>query len=420
VTCQNLVDQYSTSVCSVEGAVGIPNSFIRDFGKSTATLMLQLFKRKSDLEPQYNRNVDHWLRLLFTPRWYEKGLGWIAWSLAFEEGPICALSIAGPPGIGKKMLVQGLAECIDSEVFADAKEMLGNFQSQLFRTPFLVVNEGFPRTRKDADPADEFRKLVSGDPIHFTQKFRDSMIVRNPVRMVLTANNEDIIGEITGGRDLSPEDKEAVVQRLFHVQSGHDAQKWLNEMGGMNYTEGWIRGDSGSASQYTVARHFLALYEDRRKYPTGSRLLVEGEMGDSIMNLMKTRSGSSPDVVECLIQMIENAGAVGNKNIIIKDGRVFVTSSQIVDYFRNTIGKTSKRDLTHNKVMKVLRSLRVPNDKEYPYALEISKGVLKSARWREIDVSILLQEAVEHGYPNAKLSQLYQQQSKKQLEAIIT
>ncbi len=392
VSPQELIDRHATAVSGIEGAVSNKGCFVRDPGKGHATLQIRLYRRKN-LEPRFDVEVDAWLHR-FAGENYNEICDWIGHALNFEGGPICALSIDGSPGCGKKMFYQGLAEAIDTEVVAGSKEF-GRFKGLLMRTPFLVVNEGINQTNGGMHPADEFRHLVSGDPIYAEKKYHEPVLIKNPVRVMFFANNTDIVQQLTGNRDLSPEDREALAMRIFHHSVKKTASDWLRMRGGLDWTRGWVGGDDGAPSQYRVARHFLHLYENRPPVRQGNRLLIEGNMTDALMREMSTRSGSAPLVIETLIKMIEVQSPL--PGLHVNGRRIYVTTSSIVDFFRMS-EMANETTLNSRIVSKVLKGIELSDSNNEPRRIEVSKGQFKTARWREIDPILLLQEAIENGY----------------------
>ena len=417
---QEIIDSCVTSVGGLEGASSIEGSFIRSIGKKDSTLIQRLYGLKKDFKGEYNVYVDTWLKLMAGPN-FDTLQHWIAWALDFEAGPICALSITGPPGLGKKMLVWGLAENIDTETVADATEM-GRFKSLLVKSPFVVVNEGFPKI-EGRDAADTFRQLVSGDPIAVEQKFRDTIIVRNPVRMIFTANNDDVVHMLSLNKDMSPYDREALAIRLFHFNAPVDASLWLAQQGGLAFTDGWIKSDAGGPSKYIVAKHFKWLYEQRRLFPRGGRLLVEGEVNNETIRIISPRGGKAPEIVEALINLVESTPEAGDPNgrVFIKNNQeIWVTTSGVQKFWRETIGKYSKRDVSTIDIGKVLRGFWHKEYKDYPIVIKYYANCPpKAARWRRIDPSLLYQEAVQHGYNCKRIEALHHAEMVTQTNAII-
>lgn len=399
---QQLVDRHSTRVSSVEGAINVTGTMIRNVGRPNAVLVHRMYGRKS-LEPRYDPEVEQWLRYLAGDEpTFLRLCNWIGHSLAFEDGPICALSLAGPPACGKKMLVQGLVECIDTEISASSKEF-GRFQGLLLKTPFLVVNEGIATPRNGAQQvADQFRHFVSGDPLLIEQKFRDPILVRSPLRILFMANNVDVIRELCGNRDLTPDDRHALAERLFHFYASERASQWLRARGGIRFTRGWIHGDGGERGQFRVARHFLHLHETRPPVPSGNRLLVQGNLDDEMIRQMSHRSGSAPAVIETLVNMVEASRSAGGVPGLHLDGsQIWVTTSGIVNYHRGKFELTSKVTLNTRNVGQVLKGLSVSGHTSYPREINGQK-----ARWTEIEPAGLLQEAIDHGYACSVLEKI--------------
>ena len=69
--------------------------------------------------------------------------GWVTPSLLMRDR-FSALSIRGRAGIGKKLLVQGLAETINTGKLANADDIVGDHGYGLLDSPYLnVFDEGW-------------------------------------------------------------------------------------------------------------------------------------------------------------------------------------------------------------------------------------------------------------------------------------
>lgn len=399
---QTLIDKHSTRIASVEGAIGIDGTHIRNVGTPNAVLVHRLYGRKN-IEPRHDPEVDTWLHYLAPDEEnYTRLCTWIGHALAFEDGPICALSLAGPPACGKKMLIQGLVECLDNEICASGKEF-GKFQTLLLKTPFLVVNEGIAIPRNGAQQvADQFRHFVSGDPIYIEPKFREQILIRSPLRILFMANNVDVVRELCGNRDLTPDDRHALAERLFHFYGGERAAVWLRSRGGHNFTRGWIHADSGERGHFRVARHFLHLHAVRPPVPRGNRLLMQGNLDDELIRQMSHRSGSAPAVIEALINMIEATAHAPLPGLHIDGTQIWVTNSSIVNYHRAKFEIGSKVTLNTRGVGQVLKGLATTGG-----AAAVPRSIKgQKARWVEVDPGGLLREAIDHGYACHKLEQI--------------
>ena len=426
VNSQALIDRHGTIVRAVEGISGSPTlkgAYIRN-----DTLCVPLFHRRRDLPARYDREVNDWLKSLVGEDNKEMLENWIGHALAFEDGPICALSIAGPPGVGKKLLVQGLAECVSTEVAGDGKELFDEFQSHITRTPIFAINEGFPKKHGLAagkDPADKFRSFIAGDPEMVNLKYEALMQVRNPLRLIFTANNLDVVSSLTAGRDLSPDDRAALAQRLLHIDCPEQSAAWLRAKGGLAYTaqtgRRWIRGDNGAPSDYVIAGHFMDLFETRQPVPRGNRFLVEGSLTPELLRIMAMRSGAAPLVIETLVKMVEQSRKQSPtthiKGIVVNDVAILVTVSAIVDAFRVHMSKHTRREVEAHQVASVLKGIM--RREPVMMAPEVGKRGQKAnyGRWYEIDPHTLQEEAEEYGWESKILSELASKSPKRLAEA---
>lgn len=411
MTGQELVDAYGFLVYQVEGVCGEVNSYVEHIETDTPVLKIRLYGRRKDIEPRFDNDVDAWLRRL-GGKDYDKLCAWIGNALAFDEGPIAALSIKGHPGSGKKMLVLGLAEAIDTETYCDGA-VFGTFNDEILKSPFVHINEGWGDIRGGRDRADFFRHMVGGDPLKVEEKYRPRITCRIPARLIMTANNLDVVAGVFSHKDMSPEDRDSIRDRIFHIDANDDAKHWLRLKGGLKFTarpgNRWVGGDSGQRSAYVVARHFLWLYHAReaKANPYSNRLMVEGSMPDSLIRSMATRSGKAPIVVETVLHMIESPRFVGAV-VDVSGGSVHVSSKAVLDHWRNQFAGKTRDSLTMKHVSSSLIGLERKNvyQSPEPYTLTVPGGMKKRARWRELDVQLLLSEAHEHGFLCGKLEKV--------------
>jgi len=340
---------------------------------------------------------------------HELGERWIANALAFEDGPIAALSIKGDQGIGKKMFVQGLAETLIHPAVADHNDLVGTYQYGLLKSPFMNINEGFPRMGKDVTPYHTFRMLVSGDPIRANRRYLHPVEIQCPYRVIFTANNDNIVESLVGKSNLSPEDRGALAIRLIHMDLKDHASLWLRARGGYALTavpgSRWVRGDSGDRSDFIVAKHFLYLHANCRGR-RGPRLLVEGNCGADIMFKLRTQSGAAPLVIETIIRALSDARMMDG--IAIDNDRLYVLPQSVVDIFRLKLAATTRESLTAQSVIEVLKGLSLRKF-DNPITVESQKK-LGRRRWIEIDASVLLSAAERLGSKCDKLEDLVARQ----------
>ena len=385
-----ILNDYGTPANYVEGRAQGKGSVLMHMDQNNSTFIQSLYRRKSprELKPAFSQDVDSWLRRFFGKH-YQIGVNWVAWSLAFEEGPICAISMEGPPSCGKKLFVQGLAECVNTEEYADSTEF-GNFQHNLGRSPFIVVNEGFADRNNMPDIADRFRSFISGDPVKLTEKYKAPITIRSPIRIILTANNRDVVSSLIQHRDLGPEDRLAIAIRILHLKLAEDTPAYLNKLGNLKHTKGWIKGDAGSRSDYTVARHFLYLYENRGER-TESRFLVEGQVDSDIMTDMSLNAGCSPQVIETLIELIrtldvEEIATKYKEGFVLLENRIYVTPYIIVKFYRDRLQRHTQIRLTTRQVSRALIGFKSRFQFEHPTRIILDNGT-KTAKIRWVNVA---------------------------------
>ena len=393
----------------------IVGGIVDNMDSHDAVIRVSAFRRRQDLIPTFDAQVDQWLQHFFGSD-YELGKKWIAWALAFDEGAIAALAIKGEQGTGKKMFVQGLAECLVRAEIADYEDLASPYQYGLLTSPFLCVNEGesLPRVGGGQGPYHQFRRLVTADPIRANRKNMHPISIRVPYRVMFTSNNDDVVTNLVGKGNLSPEDRNALMIRLIHLNIGDAASRWLRAQGGMALTgrpgRRWIAGDGGVSSDYVVAKHFLWLYENRKTFgPTGSRLLVEGNAGADLMFKLRTGSGAAPLVIETLLKMIESSTMPST--MAIDDDRLFVLVHGVTDYFRQNLAQKIRENLTDQMVTTALKGLSVRQENP-PRVLETRRAQGR-VRWMELDAEAIYAVAERNGYTCPKLLAVVEKQRAK-------
>ncbi len=186
----------------------------------------------------------------------------------------------------------------------------------------------------------------------------------------------------------------------MHIEAGDKGAKWLEAHGGWKTTAGWIRGDGGQPSRYTVARHFLYLWRTRAERGSpGKRFLVEGNMSDEILFELRTQTGLSPVVIETLLALVEysqSAPGANIKGLAVIDGRIFVLPKQIVDFHRDK--SLSRKELTTSIVSNILKTLAPGNVKNPVKGRLPGREDMGIREWREVDPLMLMQVAESEGH----------------------
>lgn len=413
-----IMNQYATIVQETHAVPQIEGSHIRDIDEAHARLIIPSYSRNPELDPTFDAGVEEWLYSL-TGKDFDLVCKWIASALAFDEGATCAISLIGPRGAGKKLFVKGLSECLTAPKLASGEDIAGNYTYGLLNSPFLVINEGWPGWKGGGrHPADQFRSLVAGDPLMIQRKYLAPVSVSNPVRVIFTANNLDVVRMLTAGRDLSPDDRDALSQRLLHVPVNESASALLATKGGMSYTgaEGhrWIEGDAGQPSDHVVAKHFLWLYSRRRELGIAAnspgRFLVEGNATEEILFELRTQAGSSPLVIETMLKMLESP-KTDWPGLHVLDDRIYALPSEILTFYRaagSAIG--GSKAMAVATVANALKGV-AKKISDRPFMLA-GREHMGAKRWIEID-PVQLQDVASHdGWSSDKVGKLVAKQNK--------
>lgn len=413
----NMADyaDYITVVHSTEARAGSRGLYIEGLGSSSPKLILSTFHIRTDLEPIFSQDVDDWLKAISGIH-YDRLCAWLAHSLDFAN-PICALALEGPGGIGKKLLVQGLAECISTATVA-SQRAFGRFNNELLDTPFVLVNEGVVQPAGGGGSfADSFRTLTAGDPITVEPKFQEPITLRQPARVIITANNHDFMRELAKGRDLNPNDREALAKRLLYIEAPSESAHYLSERGGVHYTgkpgQRWIADDHGKGSNYILAQHIFWLYSNRDRYKTGKRFLVEGNTNDRWVKELAVQSATGRKVTRAVCEMIEAEKTPRGDTLrgfaVTDDTQVLTTAAAIQDYI--------ERDMKQQApgIDPILNTLEGLRDRERPVVEgRVRTKYSKQANLRDgelglffsCDLRILLAQALRAGYPTERLATL--------------
>lgn len=393
VSDKRIQNAHSTVVSDVQMVVQMnTDGQVEDMDGEYPVLKMPMYRRNPNLEPEYSEAVDTWLSLLLGLD-YDLGCLWIANALAFEDGPICALSITAAPGVGKQLLITGLSECLERPMTATARSLVSTDNGMLMRTPFLYVNEEWPKNMKGST-LEILKNYTAGDAFPVEEKFKPILNVSNPLRIIMTANNHDMIRSVLD-KDMSPDDREAIGQRILHMDLNNEAALWLVSKGGRAYTGArgnrWIAGTDGK-SDFIIAKHFLWLWENRDATMVGSRFLVDGNMsgGSQFMSDQIMSKESTAKVAAAIFSQVESSQRLKNCKVM-EDGALFITISSIIDGL-----KLNDQYMSFGDVSRVLRNLTVTQD---PIQIDYQD-------YHELRVDMLLTHAQQAGVNTPELRKI--------------
>lgn len=403
---EQILARHASMVTAVEGHVDVEQNCVQGTSQESLIMVESLYRRASHA-PKYSAYIEAWLRELVGKENLAELNRWLAYCLAFDEGPIAALSLAGASGSGKGLLVRGLIECVEGQNFATSKDLVADKNMCLKLSPFMIVDEGLPRRLPGGkDIADTFRSLTAGEPIWVDEKYQTPIKIHNPMRVIFTANNTDVVKQLAG-RSLSQDDMGALTLRILHFDARRQAAQHLVARGGMQYTEGWVAAVSGGGSDYTLARHILHLYEHRHNFERDSRLLVEGNPDALIVQEMRTTDSTAERVALILLKMAEgNQGQPPHvqRGISFANNKLLVCSAAVLGVHEAELlgGRT---DLNLTSIGMAMKNLCHGKSRCRRESID---GQTRNYVWHEVDLIHLTRFADEHGLPCNVIRELIQ------------
>jgi hypothetical protein len=372
-------------------------------------LRVPIHRLNPAVQPRFDERVDEWLRCLFGGM-ADEGLEWLSHCLDVKA-PICSLALWGSESAGKGMLVNGIAECFKSERFNDGRAM-DRFNIGLLYSPIIWCDEGLPVVRGMGGTTDEvFRNLVAGGAVQVEGKMRDAISADIYPRLVLTANQEDVLSSLLGRRELSPESVRAIERRILSIRVPRDARVLLEAKGNRRYTAGWVAGEG--PSDYVVAGHIMFLHHTRRPARGSSdRFLVEGQTGTEIVRLVQRESPAWQACLRAVNKIVQVPGADGAH---FADGRVWVTVA-VVTNFIEALQLGHSRDVNLRTVGRALRDMRVRRDEGDDVPVTQPLNAPRKARWIELDLDMLHEVFMEYGLPVEPVKKLLDERWRREME----
>ena len=288
--------------------------------------------------PAFDGRIDKWLRLL-GGKDADKLLDWVATTTRLDR-VTCALYLDGPKDFGKNMFAEGLAR-LWGNAATELRSLTGNFNSALLNSPLVFADEEVPANMTSGF----LRSLVGSSSRALKRKFMPEAELLGAIRLVIAANNADLLK--FDDEDFSEEDIKAVAARILYIRPDPGTGDYLRSLGGRAGTQGWVEGGD------KIAAHALWLRENR-VVKTGSRFLVEGEIGTIHRRLM-THGSIRGLVIEWIAKSLMLETFTANPGIQFGGGKLYVNAGYVKSTWENTIG--DKRPPSLKKIGQALRPL---------------------------------------------------------------
>ena len=267
-------------------------------------------------------------------------------------------------------------------------------------------------------PADKFKSITGGDGIVVNEKFKPSVRVLCPVRLIMTANDDGIIKELIRGKDMVLDNRIAVGERLYHFRATNKAKIYLESIGGRSFTaksgQRWIRPDSGSEkSDFIVAKHFLWLYKHRDPVNPTQRFLVMGNCApgagagqQTVLEKLLADNNHTPVVAQAIIKLTDCTQGIWTKFIRTNQEatKIWVTRYGVHKYIKDVM----EERITETDVFSGMQNLMEKQDPD----------MYNNIHWYEISVEALTMIATERGIAQTHVRNIYMNRIDKGLTVI--
>ena len=314
-----IVAEYGTPALQIIADMSIQHSY---FDPESETFFQAICPLRR-LEPQYDADVDRWLRALGGPL-AEKVLDWVA-TVTMLDKQNCAIYFSGPPGIGKNLFAQALARLWGSSATPLENVLGSSFNADIARCPLIFADEQIYSSNPRLNVSAVLRSLIGSQQRTYMQKFVQNADLIGAVRLVIAGNNDRLL---SSEDDLGADDYKALGARFLHVQipkEDQEAAKILRSIGGDRLNE-WVKGD-------VVARHALWL-RDHREVLAGERFLVEGSPTELHQSLV-TEGMTNGLVCEWITRYLDNPKPFTSTKfksyVVVGNGELLINTSALAD-----------------------------------------------------------------------------------------
>ncbi len=230
-----------------------------------------------DLSPEFKPEWDMLLNLMAGDK-VSKLKDWLACATRTDR-PIAALYVDATQGAGKGLLVNALCALWKNGRAMPFSGMSKAFQ--YFDSPLVTINEGL-----DQKASSEILRRVIGDvDMRISQKFEPDGFLEGCVRVIVTANNPDVLS--FGKEIMTLTDQVATAKRIVVVEgertivNGEETSKASLYLAEMARTDGLTM----EARARSFASHIAWLTKNHAVVP-GKRFLVEGDDKKVVDNIV--------------------------------------------------------------------------------------------------------------------------------------
>lgn len=276
------------------------------------------------LTPTHDPEVATWIQLLCGECTADVN-NWLA--LATDLDSTCAaLMLTGPGDTGKSLFAHGVSRLWSTQGPTKLSSAMAGFNAVMTQNPLVFGDEQLPKDFRGFGRTPELREFIAARSRPYNRKFADETVLIGAIRLVIAANNEDILAI---GENLTVNDINAIGDRFYHVKVSPDAITYLAILG-----EDHVRT---FVTQDRIAKHALWL---RDNYPIrrDGRFMIRPR-DRNFYRALTTKSGIRSAVCQWLVGFVREPRRVDMKNhdpenayrVFIRDGALFVQTKGILD-----------------------------------------------------------------------------------------
>lgn len=376
-----LIDDYAHMI---EGGIGLSLSATANTFSFDGESLVEALCPLRPITPRRDPQIEKWLELIGGDR-HAQLLDWVA-TITMLDRPSSILLIAGEPGIGKGMILEGLARLWGTS-YTRLYDFVGRFNGSISHSPLVGVDEGSDNKDRTVDTK-TLRSVSAQSQFMIERKGQEQVPADGCVRIVITCN--DFADVLRFNEDLNASSRDAVQNRFLVIRpNSAGAIEYLRQIGGRATTDRWVRGDA-------LAAHALWL-RDTRKVTPGARFAVEAVEDDEFRSFISLSSNASVALASWLIKYLTHPELLDIKPdwIQVRDGKLWVYP----DLFDSQNAWETFCKVKHpgpQTVRKSLEVLGVKSAEEYrPWITSAANGITKKIhpRFKQIDTGMLFQQA---------------------------
>jgi hypothetical protein len=329
---------------------------------------------------EYSPEIAHWLTLLGGET-HHKLLDWLSVVTRVNE-PCAALYLEGAKGVGKSLLAEGVSRLWTDQGTVPLVDAMANFNQAVTRCPLVFADETVPNDYRGNSRTGELRQLIQARTRTLNRKYLAPATLRGSIRLVLAANNADLLHS---NEHLTLNDIEAIVDRVVHVDAtdAKEAQAYLEALPRAT-KDSWVEGDG-------IAKHCLWL-RDNHTIPNHHRFLVSGDKS-ALHRRLTVSSGIRSAVCCWLVGYLMGPAkmdATGKLLARVNKGRLLVNVRALSDQWE--LYPTNVKPPAVGEIAKALVGISKAE------TVQLTDGTGTKTHYRVVDRDNLVSWASDYGF----------------------